>query len=617
MLKKGVLVEVDHEEGEYISNIFLREKKESGKFRMILNLKKLNKEVEHELFKMDTLQVVLNLVFPGCWFLSLDFTDAYYSLAVHPDYRKYLRFEFEGKLLEFTCVPNGLRTGPRFFTKVLKVPLAYLREKEGVTISGYIDDSILLGDSPEEVMVAGQKAADLLQDLGYMISEEKSVVVPTQKIEYLGFNIDSRRMVVEMTELKVGKIRKLILEVWKQQRCTVRKIAQVLGKLNATRPANPWVDLYNKNLENLKIQELRNNGYDYDAWVTISPECMGDLQWWLENLEKLEKPIIRTKPDYFIHTDASMAGWGCHDNQTGETFGGEWSLEEKENHINYLELLGIFFGLKATCTWMVEKHIRIKSDNTTAVCCVQKQGSTQSRKCNRLAREIWNFAIERNLWISAEHCAGKNNQEADRGSRLFKDETEWAIRPEVFKDICKEFGNLDIDLFASRLNKKLDRFCSWHPDPEAEMIDAFLQDWTIGRVYVFPPFAVLSAVIQKFISDGAEGVIIAPYWPTKPWFTRLAETLIDIPILIPTNIKFVYLPSSTREHPMSQKLLLMVGNCSGKPSRPKAFRRRLSTQCRLPGENPRINFIPPTLTSGRHIVAKGVSIPCDQRYIRR
>ena len=107
---------------------------------------------------------------------------------------------------------------------------------------------------------------------------------------------------------------------------------------------------------------------------------------------------------------------------------------------------------------------------------------------------------------------------------MFIDETEWAIRPEIFKDICKEFGNLDIDLFASRLNKKLDRFCSWHPDPEAEMIDAFLQDWTVGRVYVVPPFAVLSPVIQKFMRDGAEGVIIAPYWPTKPWFTRLAET---------------------------------------------------------------------------------------------
>ena len=101
-LAKGIVEEAEHEEGEWISNVFLVPKKaKDGKpaFRMILDLKEFNKEyVEHVKFKMETLKTVTKLVVPGCWFYSLDLADAYYSIPVHRDLRKYLRFEFEGKL---------------------------------------------------------------------------------------------------------------------------------------------------------------------------------------------------------------------------------------------------------------------------------------------------------------------------------------------------------------------------------------------------------------------------------------------------------------------------------------------------------------------------------------
>ena len=115
---------------------FLREKREKGKYRMILNLKHLNKFVEKQHFKMDTLQTTLALVTPECTFMSFDFSDAYYSCSVFYPHRKYLRFTFEGQLYEFTCVPNGLTLAPRFFTKIMKVALTYLRQAQGLQCQG-------------------------------------------------------------------------------------------------------------------------------------------------------------------------------------------------------------------------------------------------------------------------------------------------------------------------------------------------------------------------------------------------------------------------------------------------------------------------------------------------
>ena len=204
--EKGVVIEVNHTEGEFISNVFLREKKESGKFRMILNLKELNKFVVYRHFKMDTLETALKLVYPGCVMASLDFTDAYYTIKVAFSDRKYLRFTLQGRVFEYTALPMGISSAPWLFTKILKVPLAYLRRNFGLTIIGYLDDTLLVDSQPDELTQKLVIAADLLQELGFMISTTKSVVQPCTQIEFLGFIIDSIAMQVTIPRGKADKI---------------------------------------------------------------------------------------------------------------------------------------------------------------------------------------------------------------------------------------------------------------------------------------------------------------------------------------------------------------------------------------------------------------------------
>ena len=176
LCEKGVLEETTHCKGEFISPIFTRRKKD-GTYRLILNLKEFNENVEYHHFKMESIQSVINMVRPNCFMASIDIKDAYYSVPT--EHRKYLRFKWKGKLLQYTCFPNGLACCPRLFTKLLKPVYASLRQT-GDEIVPYIDDSYLQGDTEQECWQSVKKTALLLQDLGFIIHPDKSVFLPKE-----------------------------------------------------------------------------------------------------------------------------------------------------------------------------------------------------------------------------------------------------------------------------------------------------------------------------------------------------------------------------------------------------------------------------------------------------
>ena len=158
-------------------------------------------------------------------------------------------------------------------------------------------------------------------------------------------------------------------------------------------------------------------------------------------------------------------------------------------------------GLRAYCTDKSDIHVQLNIDNTTAIAYINNIGGTTSSKCNELAKEIWEWCIETNIWITACHLAGVLNVVADKKSRHFNDETEWMLSKQAFGQICDHFGTPNIDIFASRLNRQLTRFVSWQPDPDAEAIDAFTVDWRGLQFYAFPPFCLITRCLQKILFE--------------------------------------------------------------------------------------------------------------------
>ena len=133
LMKKGVVKESFPEQGEILSAIFLRPKQD-GSCRLILNLKQANQNIANFHCKMETIHSVLKLIRPNFYMALVDIKDAYYSVPIGQECQKYLKFQFLNKLYSYTCLPNGLCTGPRKFTKLLKVPLPCLRQKGHIVL---------------------------------------------------------------------------------------------------------------------------------------------------------------------------------------------------------------------------------------------------------------------------------------------------------------------------------------------------------------------------------------------------------------------------------------------------------------------------------------------------
>ena len=145
----------------------------------------------------------------------------------------------------------------------------------------------------------------------------------------------------------------------------------------------------------------------------------------------------------------------------GKDTGGQWTVEGSQLHINVLELIAVLFGLKSFFPLVVNRHIRIQSDSTTAVHYINNLGGVKSMKCHSIAKDIWLWALNKNNHLSAEHLPGSKNTVADEASRVFDVNTEWSLSFKVFVHIENEFGPFSIDLFASRLNSKHSVYVSW------------------------------------------------------------------------------------------------------------------------------------------------------------
>lgn len=190
-------------------------------------------------------------------------------------------------------------------------------------------------------------------------------------------------------------------------------------------------------------------------------------------------------------------------------------------------------------------------------------GSVQYPHLHDLAKQIWQWSEQRNLWIFASYINTNDNWRADLESRILQPETEWSLADYAFLQIQEKLGIPQVDLFASKNNWKCEKYVSWLKDPDAFACDAFTLYWKNIHFYAFPPFAIVLRVLQKILTDKAEGILVVPYWPCQPWFPLFKKLSYGHSVLFEPDPKLLFCPFRKMQHPLAANLTLVASRVSG------------------------------------------------------
>ncbi len=529
LLEKGAVERVPPNELEsgFYSRYFVVPKRDGG-LRPILDLRPINRALCKRPFRMITLKQILAQIRPGDWFASVDLKDAYFHIQIAPHHRRFLRFAFEGTEYQYSVLPFGLALAPRTFSKCVDAALSPLRAS-GMRILNYRDDWLILAQSRDTLLSHIDSLLIHLESLGLCVNRRKSILAPSQSITYLGVCMDSLEMRARLSRERAAAILSYLRHFREGSSVHLKKFQRLLG-LMASASAVCHLGL----LHMRPLQLWLKSRVPWTAWtsghlsIAVTCGCIEALAPWrnpdLFSRGVKKKTLGLVTSRVVVTTDASTLGWGavCE----GMPASGRWSEPQIRWHINRLELEAVFLALKEFRAQLERQHVLIRTDNTSVVSYINRQGGIRSKALCEQAAILLLWVDSRLLSIRATHIPGLLNRGVDMLSTRRIPQGEWRLHPESVQMIWNLYGKAEVDLFATSENAHCPLFFSLSHSP---------LEGDAARLYAFPPIKILPLVLCKIREERASVILIAPNWPSQPWFPDLTELLIAPPWPIPVR----------------------------------------------------------------------------------
>ncbi|KAI2646546.1 Transposon Ty3-G Gag-Pol polyprotein [Labeo rohita] len=419
-------------ESGFYSRYFIVPKKDGG-LRPILDLRVLNRSVKRLKFRMLTIKQVVSQIRSEDWFVTIDLKDAYFHVSILPHHRKFLRFAFRGEAYQYRVLPFGLALSPRTFTKCVDAALAPLR-LQGIRILNYIDDWLILAQSEMEAVRHRDVVLAHMKALGLRLNAKKSVLSPLQRTTYLGVVWDSTTMQARLSPARIESILTAVKRVKEGRSLTVKQFQQLLGLMAAASNVIPFGLLYMRPLQWwLKTKGFSPRGNSL-RMIRVTRRCLRALDMWRKPWFLSQGPVLGAPcRRATLATDASLTGWGAV--MSGHPARGLWSGHQLTWHINCLEMLAVFRALKHFLPDLRDRHVLVRTDNTSVVSYINHQGGLRSRPLYKLAHQILVWSQDKLLSLRAVYVPGHLNVGADILSRQGPRPGEWMLHPEVVKQI--------------------------------------------------------------------------------------------------------------------------------------------------------------------------------------
>ncbi len=350
-----------------------------------------------------------------------------------------------------------------------------------------------------------------LSQLGLWVNWEKSKLLPTQRISFLGmeFGFGQSDSAPHAGTRSVGV--ELLEYIQEQDAAPLKRFQRLLGHMAAAAAVTPLGLLHMR-----PLQHWLHGRVPRWAWqsgtlrVQVTPACRQTFTPWSDlsflragvSLEQVSRHAV-------VYTDASAKGWGATFN--GHAVSGVWTGPQLHWHINCLELLAVHLALNRLKRRLRGEHVLVRTDNTATVAYINRQGGLRSRRMSQLARHLLLWSRKHLRSLRAIHIPGLLNRTADELSRAAHP-GEWRLHPQTVQLIWRCFGLAQVDLFASLETSHCQLFYSLTDGTLGT--DALAHSWPRGlRKYAFPPVSLLAQTLCKGQrgrgADPARGTILA------------------------------------------------------------------------------------------------------------
>ena len=278
LLLKGAVETVDKPSSLwYYSQLFLVPKK-TGDLILAIDLSQFNSHLNIPHFKMETQASIRSAICQGEWAVSVDIRDAYLHVPMSRDVRRYLRLKVNRHVYQFTCLPFGLATSPREFTKLLRPVVTLLRLK-GIRLHVYLDDWLICASSPAQAQLHANLVIRVLQHLGWIINFDKSELQPSQTFDFIGMQFNTRtHTVVPLPKMPV-KVSNT-LDHWRSWPwVTAWDLHRLLGILNIMATLMPKGRMRLRPIQWWAKEAWCQEGLWSDL-VLVTPSVLYQVAWW-------------------------------------------------------------------------------------------------------------------------------------------------------------------------------------------------------------------------------------------------------------------------------------------------------------------------------------------------
>jgi hypothetical protein len=371
-------------------------------------------------YSYESIDNAVSFIKPGSYLAKVDIKSAYRNVPIHPRSQEAtgLQWTFEnGEHCYFydRKLPFGGRASPSIFHRMSQAVKRVMANRGFTKMVAYLDDFLLIGDTFEECDNSWKSLKELLTSLGFPLNDKK-LIAPVQKLDFLGITIDTKSCTLSLPNEKLVDIRVTLREFLCKNRLTKLQLQRIAGKLNFAAKCVRGARTFLRRILN-GINVLKRPHHK----LKVQGAIRHDFEWWYNFVEDFNGvvPFIDDRPVAPIITDAcGLGGGGLLNN--GDFFYVNWQTDHPDIAnlpINYKETVTAALAVIRWGHLCKNRIVHLFIDNQCAVSLMNKCAAKSAVVMSILRKMFW-LSVKFNFVVKAFYVPGECNEFADAVSRL-------------------------------------------------------------------------------------------------------------------------------------------------------------------------------------------------------